>query len=131
VLQTAAVAESVQKILQTSEELKQHLDYLTAEQTKSKGRQLMHSLKSGDKDEKEMEEILKKLDRARLELAMRIQLVNVGVMRSINDGLIAAIPTIRRTNRNVERVLDTGLKIAKLLKIREDQQRGMVTTWML
>jgi len=72
-------------------------------------------MNSGDKVERELEEILRKLDRARLDLASRILVVNVGVSRSVRDGFVAAMPLVRSTNRNVERVLDSGLRIAMLL----------------
>jgi hypothetical protein len=126
-LQTAAVAESIQNILKIGKDLQQCLDAMKARLAQSSSRQLVHALKSGDKDEKALGDVLKRLDKARLELAMRIQLANVGITKSVRDGLIAAMPIVHRINHNVERVLDEGLRIARLLREREGEQIGSVT----
>ncbi|PVH75924.1 hypothetical protein DL98DRAFT_643329 [Cadophora sp. DSE1049] len=70
----------------------------------------------GGTDEKDLNEALSQLDRAKGELGLRIQLANVGVTRSLRDGMVATMPVIQRTNANVTRVLGAGLPIAKLLE---------------
>lgn len=60
-----------------------NLEVAQTRASKSKGRQFVHTLKSGNKDERDLESLLKKLDRASLDLAGTILVVNVGVSRSL------------------------------------------------
>ncbi len=64
-LQTAAVERQVRGIAEVAEELRSFLDSLAAGQQKRSVSQLIYSLKSRDNEDKQLADILDRLDRAR------------------------------------------------------------------
>ena len=79
-LQTAAVEQQVRDIAEVAEELRSSLDARAAEKQKPPIPQLIHSLKSGDKEDKQLADILDRLDRARDLLALQVSVAQVGVV---------------------------------------------------
>jgi chromosome segregation ATPase len=123
-LQTAAVAQQVTTIGEVAEELRAFLDELAAEQQKKASRQLIHALKSGDKEDKQLQGILDRLDRARDELVLRISVAQVGLVGNLKDGFRVAFGVLTETNEKVKEVLGTNLVLAERLKGRPPQQTG-------
>jgi len=68
-----------------------------------------HALKSGDKDDRELEGILKRLDRSRDELVRRISVAQVGLVGNLKDGFRVAFDVLMETNKKVKEVLGTNL----------------------
>jgi hypothetical protein len=120
-LQTAAVGQQVTAIIIVAEELKSLFDRLAAEQQKKAISQFFHALKSGDKDDRELEGILKRLDRARDELVLRISVAQVGLVGNLKDGFRVVFDVLMETNKKVNEVLGTNLVLVDRLKDRSLQ----------
>ncbi len=120
-LQTAAVGQQVTAIIGVAETLKSFFDRLAAEQQRKAISQFFHALKSGDKDDRELEGILKRLDRARDELVLRISVAQVGLVGNLKDDFHVAFDILRETNRKVNEVLGTNLVLVDRLKDRSSQ----------
>ncbi len=71
-----------------------------------------------------MQSILDQLDRARLELVLRISAAQVGVFDNIRDGLRVAFDVLIETNKKVNAVLGIDLVLADRLMVRELQNTG-------
>ena len=123
-LQTPAIEEAVRIIIATEEELKSSLDALSRWCAKNKAKQYMHALTSGDRDEKTLDDILDRLDRAKADLNMRISTTHVGLSGTIRDGFSAALSIVRRVDENVQAVLGERLVIASRLDGRESSSTG-------
>jgi hypothetical protein len=63
--------------IEVAEELKQFFDKIKADQQRKAIMQFFHAFKSGDKDDIELAEIFESLDRARLELVLRISMAKL------------------------------------------------------
>lgn len=111
-------------IAEVAGELRSFLDALAAEQQKRSIPQLIHSLKSGDKEDKQLADILDRLDRARDLLVLQISVAQVGVMWNLEKGFYVAFGMLMDTNKKVNAVLGTNLVLAERLQNREVQQTG-------
>lgn len=117
-LQTKAVEDAVGNTNTVCKDLELFLIKMCLAHNKSKGRQFAHNFMKGEDDEKELEGIGGRLNSARLQLSMNIQLVHVSVTGSVQEGIVAVMSEMRRVNGVVQRVLNEGLKIARLLENR-------------
>jgi hypothetical protein len=66
----------------------------------------MHALASGKRDEKDLGDILARLDGAKADLTTRILTAHVGLSITVRDSFAPALPIIERADRNAQRVLD-------------------------
>lgn len=123
-LQTPAIEEQVRVIVGIGQELKDFLDSLAARQAKSKSRQYVHALASEDRDEKTLNNILGRLDRAKADLNMRITTTHVGLSGTMRDGFAAALAIVQRVDQNVQKVLGERLAIATQLDGRQSPVSG-------
>jgi hypothetical protein len=123
-LQTPAVKEQLEVVIETGKELKDTLDDLAAQQAKSKAKQFVHAFASGNTDEKGFDDIWDRLDRAKADLTTRILTVHVGLSGTMRDGFAVAWPVVQRVDRNVQRVLSQRLAIAARLEGRQSDQDG-------
>jgi chromosome segregation ATPase len=123
-LQTAAVGQQVQGITEVAEELQSFLDKLATEQRKRSISQVIHAIKSGDKEDKQLADILDRLDRARDLLVLQISVAQVGVTGNLRDGFRVALGVLMETNKKVNEILGTNLVLAEQLKDRALQQTG-------
>ena len=123
-LQTRAIEKQVGVIIGIAQELKDFLDSLAAWQTKSKSRQYVHALASGERDEKTVDNILVHLDRAKADLNMRITTAHVGLSGTMRNGFAAALAIVQRVDQNVQKVLGERLAIATQLEGRESSVSG-------
>ncbi len=104
-LQTASVTEQVQKIHVISQEL---LNFLKKVGLWARGhafKQYVRVMISGPAQEKELADILDRLDRARSELMVRIMLVQTGAIDDLSDGLAAARPIMKRMDTNILQIV--------------------------
>jgi hypothetical protein len=127
-LQTAAVGQQVRDITEVAGELRSFLDALAAEQQKRSIPQLIHSMKSGDKEDKQLAGILNRLDRARDLLVLQVSVAQVGVMGNLEEGFCVAFDMLMDTNKKVNAVLGTNLVLAERLQNRGLQQTGAYLT---
>ena len=104
-----------------AEELRSFLDTLAVEQQKRSISQLIHALKSGDKEDKQLAGILDRLDRARGVLVLQISVAQVGVVGNLKDGFGVAFGVLMEVNRKVTEVLGVNLVLAKRLKDKAQQ----------
>lgn len=88
--------------------------------------QFFHALKSGDKDDNELQGILNQLDRARNELSLRISVAQVGLLGNLQDGFQVAFGVLEQTNTRVHQVLGINLALMDLVKDQALQQTGML-----
>ncbi|KAK4182226.1 hypothetical protein QBC35DRAFT_510361 [Podospora australis] len=121
-LQTASVGLQVRGITDVAKELQSFLDALASEQQKRSIQQLMHTMKSGDLEDKQLVNILDRLDRARDLLVLQISVAQVGLMGNLKDGFRVAFAVLMDTNKKVNEVLGIKLVLAERLKNRELQQ---------
>jgi hypothetical protein len=124
-LQTAAVEDSVQKVRDICGDLEMLLNKMIAAQSKSRSKQLVLSLLREDGKERELRNISEKLNTTRLQLAMNIELVHVGITGSMERELEVVVSEIKRANIAVESVVQEALRIATLLEHRGEQGTGM------
>ncbi|KAE8440466.1 hypothetical protein EG329_007577, partial [Mollisiaceae sp. DMI_Dod_QoI] len=122
-LRTESVGQQVVAIVDISTEMNLLFDKLQAEQKKSAVRQFTHALNSGDKEDKELVDLVNRLSNARQELILRVSVVNVGLIGNVNDGFQVSQHVVMEINENVKRVLGTQLVLAERL-----QQRDLTTT---
>lgn len=78
-LQTESVQQQVLSISTITTELRLFLEGLAQEQQKKPLTQLLNALKLGDKDDKRLQGILERLDRARDELSLRISIAQASL----------------------------------------------------
>ncbi|KAI9775232.1 MAG: hypothetical protein M1839_001350 [Geoglossum umbratile] len=121
-LQTASVGQQLQAIIEVADELKHFFDKIRAEQQRKAIRQFFHELKSGDKDDIELAKIFDRLDKARLELVLRISLAQVGLIGNLDDGFHVAFSVLQETNKNVKQILGRDLPLAVSVKEEQYQQ---------
>ena len=95
-LQTAGVEQQVRAITEVAQELKSFLERPAAEQQGKAVAHLIHALKSGDKDDRELEGIVGRLDSARDELVLRISVAQVSLVGNLKDGFRVAFDVLRQ-----------------------------------
>lgn len=117
-LQTPLIERQVQKIIDIGKELQRQSDAFAAQMTKSKTKQYTHAFVSGDRDERELENAMTQLDRAKADLTAIIVTTHVGLSGSMRTGFTAALAVVQRVDRNVQRVLGERLCIAAHLDER-------------
>ena len=123
-LQTANVGQQVRATIEVTEDLRDLFDKIKSEQQRKAITQFFHALKSGDKDDKELAKIFDRLDRARLDLVLRISLAQVGLIGNLQDGFRVAFGVLQETNQNVKQVLGRDLDLAIRVKDMQPLQAG-------
>ena len=108
-----------------AEELRSFLDALAAEQQKRSISQLIHALKSGDREDKQLADILDRLDRARGVLVLQISVAQVGVVGNLKDGFRVAFGMLMEIDKKVNETLGINLVLAERLKDNALQQPGI------
>ena len=123
-LQTTDVEQQVSVIVAIAEELKGFYDRLQVEQKRNAILSFVQILYSGNKHDKELGEILGRLDRAKDDLMLRISVTLVGLVGNLKDGFHVAVDVLMDTNSRVKQALGTNLALADRLKGRTPQQIG-------
>ena len=106
-LQTASVTEQVQKIHSISQELLNFLQKLGSWAKGHAFKQYLRVMVSGQTQEKELVDILDRLDRARSELVVRILLIQTGAIDDLSDGLAATRPIMKRMESNILQIVSS------------------------
>lgn len=115
-LQTASVTRQVSAIVEIGEELRAYFDELRQRQEKNSTRQLLHALKSGDGDDKQLSGILDRLDNARSELILCIDVAQVGLIGNLSDGFRVASRTLAEVNEKVKELSEKSMAPIELTK---------------
>ncbi|RDW57235.1 hypothetical protein BP5796_12685 [Coleophoma crateriformis] len=119
-LQTAAVGHFLTDVNVAMSNLVRLLKVLDPGD-KSWLRRFIHQLVEGSKDEKALADGMQKLDRAKSDLGLCLQVASVGLKQTPDSGLAADAEMIKRISTLLEEVLGSGngLKIAKLIQNRD------------
>ncbi|KAJ9137580.1 hypothetical protein NKR23_g9032 [Pleurostoma richardsiae] len=122
-LQTAGVEQQVEAINKVALELRAFLVRL-ASVTQQRGSfsQVVYMFKSGDKNDKQLEDITRRLDREKTQLILRISVVQVGLFGNLKDGFRVAFNVLQETNTRVKEMLGINLRLAERLTARHPQQ---------
>jgi len=125
-LQTPVIEEQIQVIVSLGGELQSQLDAFAARLAKRKAKQYTHALISGEREEKDLENTMTQLDRAKADLTARIVTAHVGLSGTMRTGFTAAVAIVQRVDRNVQRVLGERLSIAAQLEGQRLHKCGTV-----
>jgi ribosome-binding factor A len=119
-LQTANVYSEVMRLKDVQEKLVKLLGELDP-RLKKPVLQFAHQLTKGSSDETRLFGIMSELGQVKSMLLLRIQVANVGVMRDMQQGLVANTEVIARVDEFLREEVGSceGLKIARLLQGRD------------
>ncbi|KAJ4989267.1 hypothetical protein SVAN01_05172 [Stagonosporopsis vannaccii] len=127
-LQTDAVDMELARVKDVQTKLK---DLLVSLDPNTKGRmnQIAHQLVHGSADEKKLTVIMNEMGTAKQALLLRIQVAQVGVMRTMQKELVANAEVIKRIDQSLREQVSNceGLRIARLLKDRRPADDGTVS----
>jgi ATP-dependent Clp protease ATP-binding subunit ClpA len=123
-LHTPSVAEELVHLQAVQGKLTKMLATLDPKQ-RSKVNQFTRQLVQGSADEKKLATIMDELVHIKATLLLRIQVSSVGVMRNIEQELVANAEVIQRIDQSLrEHINDCeGLRIAQLLKGRRPSSK--------
>ena len=127
-LQTAEIGEQLIRVEEISRELHDFLESMGRSQEKSKVHKYLRAIGTGEQNAQELRRIIDRWAEARADLSLRIQLAQVGLSRSLHDGVVAVIPTIQRIDQSLQRLLNMRLAFAVQLEQLEPMlasQRGV------
>jgi hypothetical protein len=118
-LRTASVCSEVVRLRDVQDKLVKLLEQLDP-RLKTSVQQFSHQLKNGSSDESKMSAIMNELSQVKAMLLLRIQVANVGVMRDVQQGLVANTEVIARVDQFLKEEVSgcEGLRIARLLQGR-------------
>lgn len=125
-LQSPAIQEQIQTIVSLGKEVQGQLDVLAARLAKSKAKQYTHTFIRGDREEKDLENAMTRLDRAKVDLTARIVAIHVGLSGTMYTGFTASLAIIQRVDQNVQKVLGERLCLATLLEKRSFDEDSTV-----
>ncbi|KAK1834528.1 hypothetical protein QBC39DRAFT_343319 [Podospora conica] len=97
-LRTADIEAQVSAIALVTTELKAFFARLVATQDRSRMARYRHQLRAGDREDRELQDILTRLDRERDELALRIGVVHVQQMGGLQGGFETAARVLEQTH---------------------------------
>ncbi|KAF7514904.1 hypothetical protein PCG10_004293 [Penicillium crustosum] len=126
-LETAAVTSELVKMKDLSQELLTLLERLDPGK-KSISRQLAYQLISGSKDEGNFDNIVKRMNTAKTNIILHVQVASVGLTRDAQSNIVANTAEISHLDRTLRELLGDGqgLRIASLLKDRPLNEDGTV-----
>lgn len=125
-LQTANVLHQVAEIRDISEELEEHLDKQIAKQKQSTSRQFVHALGRGFEDEETTEKILNRLQRAKADMSLQMQLAHIGISGDMQKGSLATLPLVRQVDAMLQLALGERLQVTSLLEESQTSQGKLV-----
>jgi hypothetical protein len=111
-LRTPAIQKQIQVIAELGKELQVQLDAFAACLSKIKAKQYTHALTRGDRDEKCVDDLCTRLDRAKAELTARIVTAHVGLSSTLRNNFTATSAIVQRVDSNVQIVLKERLSLA-------------------
>ena len=127
-LQTAEIGEQLIRIGAILQELNDFLKSMSSSGEKSKVKRYFRALGNGEANARELRRILDRWADGRQDLALRIQLAQVGLSRSRHNEIVAVVPTIQRVDHNLQELLNMRLTFAVQLEPFLASQRGVYIT---
>jgi hypothetical protein len=123
-LRTASVCSEVVRLRDVQNKLVKLLEQLDPRH-QTPVQQFSHQLKNGSSDESKMYAIMNELGQVKSMLLLRIQVANVGVMRDVQQRLVANTEVIARVDRFLKEEVSgcEGLRIARLLQGRRPSSK--------
>jgi hypothetical protein len=123
-LRTASVCSEVVRLRDVQDKLVKLLEQLDP-RLRTSVQQFSHQLKNGSSDESKMSAIMNELSQVKAMLLLRIQVANVGVMRDVQQGLVANTEVIARVDQFLKEEVSgcEGLRIARLLQGRRPSSK--------
>ncbi|KAH7061005.1 hypothetical protein BKA63DRAFT_573482 [Paraphoma chrysanthemicola] len=115
-LQTPAIENQIQVVISLGKVLQCQFNAFAVRLAQSKAKQYTHAFVSGDRDERDLENAMTQLDRAKADLTVQIVTAHVGLSGSMRTGFTAALAVVQRVDQNVQRVLDKRLLMAAQLE---------------
>lgn len=119
--------EALRSLVAEEKKLLRFLESLKVQQEKSKLRQLSHTLKDGDKEDRELDNILSRVHNARSELSIRIQITHVGLTGNQKEGFQVSNDVLMRVGgANAKTLGEGGLQLAHALEQLSPQPDGQL-----
>jgi hypothetical protein len=124
-LQTANVQSELEKLKSIDQKIRGGLTK-AEERSKKFMAQFSHQLFSGSKEEEQLSSIMRELIGVKTSICLHIQLSAVGVIRDMENRLVAKLDIINRVNDTLVELLGQAgsLRIVGLLKNRNPQSKG-------
>ncbi|KAK1750749.1 hypothetical protein QBC47DRAFT_93848 [Echria macrotheca] len=113
-LRTTHIREQLVAICEAARDLRAFFDRLAAIQGETRFSRFRRALKSGDKDDRELEKIMSRIDRERDELTLRISVANVGLTGDLHGGMRVAFGVIQETNEKVKQLGVREVEVSSL-----------------
>jgi seryl-tRNA synthetase len=115
-LQTSMIGSQIRIIIKVAEDLKTFLEKLHVKRRMKFFPGLVHALKSGEEESKQLVELLSKLDRARAELVLRISVTHIALtgdlksdMSLVNNGILEMTSKVDYLSRGEHTSTDLNL----------------------
>jgi hypothetical protein len=123
-LRTASVCSEVVRLKGVQDKLVKLLEQLDP-RSQTSVQQFSHQLMKGSADESKINAIMNELGQVKSMLLLRIQVANVGVMRDVQQGLVANTEVIARVDSFLKEEVSgcEGLRIARLLQGRHPSSK--------
>ena len=130
-LQTANVCSEVLRLKEVGDKLIELLKEMEA--PRKPVQQLAHQLTNGSLDESRLSGTMSELGQVKSMLLLRIQVANVGVMRDMQQGLVANTEVIARVDQFLRDEVGgcEGLRIARLLHGRRPSSKSRCLRYVL
>jgi len=130
-LQTANVCSEVLRLKEVEDKLIELLKEMEA--PRKPVQQLAHQLTNGSLDESRLSGTMSELGHVKSMLLLRIQVANVGVMRDVQQGLVANTEVIARVDQFLRDEVGgcEGLRIARLLRGRRPSGKSPCPRYVL
>jgi hypothetical protein len=115
-LHTSGAVATMRRVEAFGQELKKHL--MSMGEPRSGLRQFGHQIVRGSDDEAQLASIMARLNRAKQDLILQIQVANVGLTKSVNNAILVEVATVNKIQALLEDTLGEGksLRIADFLR---------------
>lgn len=110
--------EALRSLVAEEKKLLRFLESLKVQQEKSKLRQLSHTLKDGDKEDRELDNILSRVHNARSELSIRIQITHVGLTGNQKEGFQVSNDVLMRVGGANAKTLGEGGRHSEIRNVK-------------
>ncbi|KAI3394131.1 hypothetical protein diail_3184 [Diaporthe ilicicola] len=119
VLRLGSIIEDLEQLYLHGNQLQRSLQKLGKERGQLQG--IAHQLLYGQRSLDELNEIMGKVGRAKANISLKIQVVHVGLTRSLGDVVLVNCEVVEALDKKLQELLGegNGLKIAELLQSHE------------
>ncbi|KAK7908672.1 hypothetical protein PG985_015975 [Apiospora marii] len=129
-LHTASVVGQVSFVLDAGEELRSFLEKLRQAQERPTAQQYLHAITSGEDEDKKLAAILSRLNSARADLMLCVQVAGVGLVGDLKKGIRVMATTLNEVNSRVEAVLEFRLELFQIVATRPSSEGPSKTFYL-